>query len=140
MEYESPDGTRWTVEVTSPGASNAIVAFRHPNRATSRQDRYAWYLHSGDKARDVSARLDPKKVLEALTGEDLARLFRVSMPINTNRGPFRGLSGVDAEPEALDGMGGTHAPAQLRRHDHPQAMGVAALFQKRRDSGLGTRG
>lgn len=129
MEFVSPDGTRWTVEVRSPGASNAMVVFLHPASGTSRFNRYAWYLHSGEKARDVAARLDPKKVLESLSAEEVARLFRVSMPINTNRGPVHGIMDVDAEPAALDGMGGTHEPESLRRHDHPQRMGVAALFR-----------
>lgn len=129
MEYVSPDGVRWTVEVRSPGASNAMVVFHHPNSGTSRLNRYAWYLHSGEKARDVAARLDPAKVLDSLSRHELARLFRVSMPINTNRGPVHGIMDVDAEPAALDGMGGTHEPEVLRRHDHPQKMGVAALFK-----------
>lgn len=126
MEFRSPDGTRWTVEVRSPGASNAMVVFHHPHGGTSRLDRYAWYLHSGAKARDVSARLEPQKVLESLTTAELARLFRVSMPINTNRDLPPGVQ--DAEAAALEGMGGTHHPVDGGASYRPQRMGIAGLF------------
>ena len=80
--YEAPDGTRWGVEVTLPGSSNALVYFHHPDGRTARRDRYAWYIGHGPEARSVTARLSPEKVLAALTDEDIARLFRRSMPIS----------------------------------------------------------
>jgi hypothetical protein len=77
----APDGTPWGVQVQSPGASNAMVVFRHPNGRTARLDRYAWYIWHGAEAHDVRARLDPKTVLDAVSDGDLLRLFRRSMPV-----------------------------------------------------------
>lgn len=130
MEYRSPDGTVWTLEVRSPGASNAIVVFHHPRGGTSRLDRYAWYLHAGAEARDVSARLDPKRILESLTAEQKARLFRVSMPISTNITPAPGER--DAGLTALEGMGGTHRRPSPGVHPTTQRMGLAGLFSQGR--------
>ena len=42
--FTAPDSTTWGVEVQNPGASNAVVLFRHPNGQTGRLDRYAWYI------------------------------------------------------------------------------------------------
>lgn len=81
--FESADGVRWGVEVSNPGASNAIVLFRHPNDRASGLDRYNWYLSHGPEARSVTARLDTKAVLESLSDGDLARLFARSMPVTT---------------------------------------------------------
>jgi hypothetical protein len=81
--FEAPDGARWGVEVRSPGASNVMVVFHHPDGRSSRRNRYAWSLWSGAEARDVTARLDRAMVLGRLTDADLARLFRRSMPVNT---------------------------------------------------------
>ncbi len=81
--YVGPDGTAWGVEVQSPSSSNAIVVFHHPNGKTARLDRYAWYQEDGARANDVTARLDTRELLEQLREEDLARLFRRSMPIST---------------------------------------------------------
>lgn len=85
VTFTGPDGTSWSVEVTNPGASNAMVVFRHPNGRTARLDRYAWYITRGAEAQDVTARLDRKAVLQSLTEADLRRLFRRSMPISTVR-------------------------------------------------------
>jgi hypothetical protein len=82
-EFRSVDGTPWRVAVRSPGSSNAMVVFHHPAGGTSRRDRYAWHLTSGPEARNVTARLKPEEVLESLTDEDLALLYRRSMPIST---------------------------------------------------------
>jgi hypothetical protein len=59
-----------------------MVIFRHPNGSSARLDRYNWFISNGPEARSVTARLSPKKVLEALTDAELARLFRRSMPIS----------------------------------------------------------
>lgn len=80
--YRAPDGTFWGVDVDLPGASNAMVIFRHPNRVSSRLDRYAWFLSHGPEARSVTARLSKDKVLESLDDRDVARLFRRSFPIS----------------------------------------------------------
>ncbi len=81
-EYVAPDGVRWMVEVRTPGTSNATVVFHHPDDATSRRNRYAWHLMSGERALDVRARPSPGKVLESLGDAELAMLFRRSMPIH----------------------------------------------------------
>ena len=82
-DFRSPDGIPWRVEVTNPGSSNAIVLFRHPD-ATTHSDRYAWYLARGPEARNVTGRLDPASVLEALSDRELQRLFRSSFGIGGN--------------------------------------------------------
>ena len=66
-----------------PGSSNAMIVFHHPDDRSSRRNRYAWYLWSGAEARDVTARLGRKQVIDHLTDEDLTRLFRRSMPVST---------------------------------------------------------
>ena len=80
--YRSPDGVLWRVDVTLPGSSNAMVIFRHPNGASSRLDRYNWFLSNGPEARSVTSRLNPEKVLDSLSDQDIARFFRRSMPIS----------------------------------------------------------
>ena len=82
--FTAPDGTPWTVAVQSPGSSNAIVLFRHPDRSSTRRNRYAWYINRGVEAHDVTARLDKKAVLDGLKDSDIQRLFRRSMPVSTN--------------------------------------------------------
>ena len=74
--YDAPDGTRWRVEIRTPGASNAMVVFHYPDGRSSRRNRYAWHVWSGAEARDVTARLGRKQVLDDLSDDDLARLFR----------------------------------------------------------------
>ncbi len=81
-DFRSPDGIVWGVDVDLPGSSNAMVIFRHPNANSARLDRYNWFISNGPEARSVTARLSPKKVLEALSEIDVARLFRRSMPIS----------------------------------------------------------
>ena len=80
--YRSPDGIVWAVSVNLPGSSNAMVIFRHPNRQSSRLDRYNWFISQGPEARSVTTRLSPAKVLESLGDQDLAKLFRRSMSIS----------------------------------------------------------
>jgi hypothetical protein len=86
--FQSTDGIRWGVEVQSPGASNAMVVFHHPDGRTARLNRYAWAQVSRPEARDVTARLDPGAVLESLTDRDLTRLFRRSMRISAASHPL----------------------------------------------------
>jgi hypothetical protein len=88
MTYQSPDGVAWGVTVDLPGSSNAMVVFRHPDGASSRKDRYNWYISRGPEARSVTSRLSKDKVLAALDQATLAHLFRRSMPIS-RPDPFR---------------------------------------------------
>ena len=80
--FRSPDGILWVVDVDLPGSSNAMVIFRHPSGVSNRLDRYAWFISHGPEARSVTARLSPDRVIEALSEDELARLFRRSMPIS----------------------------------------------------------
>jgi hypothetical protein len=80
--YKSPDGTIWNVDVKSPGSSNAMVVFRHPDALSSRLDRYNWYISNGPESRSVTSRLSPEKVLEHLNASEIAALFRRSMPVS----------------------------------------------------------
>jgi hypothetical protein len=89
--YTAPDGTTWSVVVQAPGASNAMVLFRHPDGRTSRLDRYNWIINQGPEARSVTSRLSPDKVLEHLNATEIAALFKRSMPVSRpdplNKGP-----------------------------------------------------
>jgi hypothetical protein len=80
--YTSPDGIAWQVLVQSPGSSNAMVVFRHPDGLSSRLDRYNWYISHGPESRSVTSRLAPEKVLEHLNASEIAALFRRSMPVS----------------------------------------------------------
>ena len=80
--YRSTDGTVWRVKVSNVGASNAVVLFQHPDGGSTRKDRYNWYISRGPEAKSVTGRLDPKKVAESLTGEEVDLLFRRSMPVS----------------------------------------------------------
>jgi hypothetical protein len=80
--FTSPDGILWKVVVQNPGASNAMVLFRHPDGGSSRKDRYNWYISKGPEARSVTARLSPQKVLDSLDETALAQLFRRSMRVS----------------------------------------------------------
>lgn len=85
--FSAPDGTTWLVEASSPGASNAMIRFRHPDGGRSGMDRYNWFLWNGPEARSVTARLDSKNILEHVDDATLATLFRRSMPITTINPP-----------------------------------------------------
>lgn len=80
--YRSTDGTVWRVNVSNVGASNAVVLFQHPDGESTRKDRYNWYISKGPEAKSVTGRLDPKKVAQSLTGDDVDLLFRRSMPVS----------------------------------------------------------
>ncbi len=45
-------------------------------------DRYNWFISNGPEARSVTSRLQKSKVLEALSDDELARLYRRSMRIS----------------------------------------------------------
>lgn len=80
--WTSPDGINWVIDVDLPGSSNAMVIYRHPGTASGRLDRYAWFISHGPEARSVTSRLGKQKVLDALSDDDLLRLFRRSMKIS----------------------------------------------------------
>lgn len=86
VEFRSPDGTTWRVEVRSPGSSNAAVVFHHPS--DPRLNRYGWFLSHGTESRSVTARLDPETVLKALEPRQLQRLFRQSYAISPAETPY----------------------------------------------------
>jgi len=90
--HTSPDGTTWAVSVQSPGSSNAMVVFRHPDGRSSRLDRYNWVISHGPESRSVTSRLSPDAVLEQLDAGTITRLFQRSMPVSRQsafRGPER---------------------------------------------------
>lgn len=80
--FRSPDGTQWTVEVSMPGSSNAMVVFHHPDAASSSRNRYAWFVTRGPEARSVTARLSPETVMKQLNDAELSKLFRRSMKVS----------------------------------------------------------
>lgn len=86
--FRSPDGTDWTVEVSMPGSSNAMVVFHHPDGESSSRNRYAWYITRGPEARSVTSRLSPKAVMKLLNETELTKLFRRSMKVS--QGATRG--------------------------------------------------
>lgn len=75
----------WGVEVEMPSHSGALVIFHHPTGETSRLNRYAWVNARVPEANDPRARLGSDDVLQSLSDQDLATLFRRSMPIVTQR-------------------------------------------------------
>lgn len=79
--FTSPDGTAWKVEIILPGASNAMIVFRHPDGRTSQKDRYNWVLSQGPEARSVTGRLAPEKMMAALGDAELEALFKRSMAV-----------------------------------------------------------
>jgi hypothetical protein len=95
--HTSPDGTTWSVTVESPGSSNAIIMFRHPDGNSSRLDRYNWVITQGPEARSVTSRLTPQNVLDGLDAGTITRLFQRSMPVS-RRDPLGG-------PEPVPGVG-----------------------------------
>jgi len=81
--FRGPDGTNWGVEVQVPGASNAMIVFHHPDGRTARLDRYAWDIWNGPESRSVTSRVSVDKIMQTLTDEKLALLFRRSMPVSS---------------------------------------------------------
>lgn len=86
--FESPDGIRWGVTIQLPGASATQVVFHHPNGRTARLDRYGWLQLDGPEAKDVTARVPARPILDALSDDDLRRLFRRSMLISAADSPL----------------------------------------------------
>ena len=83
--YRSSDGTVWHVHVEVPSHSSALIRFAYPAGGTGRRDRYAWLNARGPHVNDARSRLQPAATLESLNERELARLFRRSMPVETER-------------------------------------------------------
>lgn len=86
--FQTPDGTRWGVDVELPSFSDALIVFHHPDRSTSRKDRYAWYHSHGPESKNPEATLSIAQVRSALTEETLIELFKRSMLIGSGRPAF----------------------------------------------------
>ena len=84
--FTSPDGIQWGVEARAPGASNVMVVFHYPDKTSAGRNRYAWLNWDGPEARNVTARLDSKKIVEGLDEDHLALLFRRSTSVNAAAG------------------------------------------------------
>ena len=84
--FTSPDGIHWGVEARAPGASNVMIVFHYPDKESAGRDRYAWLNWDGPEARNVTARLDSKKIVEGLDADHLALLFRRSMSVAASAG------------------------------------------------------
>ena len=82
-EYQSPDGIRWKVLVQLPSHSSAMLVYQHPDGQSSKLDRYAWI--NSARTTDPRERLAAKDVMERLTDDEVARLFRRSMMVSANR-------------------------------------------------------
>lgn len=82
-EFQSPDGIRWRVAVSLPSHSGAMLVYQHPDGKTSKLDRYAWI--NSAQTTDPRQRLSATDVMDRLTDDDLARLFRRSMMVSWNR-------------------------------------------------------
>ena len=63
-----------------PSHSSAMLVYQHP---TSKLDRYAWI--NSVQTTDPRERLSARDVMERLTDDDVARLFRRSMMVSWNR-------------------------------------------------------
>jgi len=82
-EYRSPDGLTWKVLVQLPSHSSAMLVYQHPDGQSSKLDRYAWI--NSARTTDPRERLLSKDVLDALSDDEIARLFRRSMMVSANR-------------------------------------------------------
>ncbi|MCC6930296.1 MAG: hypothetical protein IT359_15020 [Gemmatimonadaceae bacterium] len=80
--FRASDGTSWNVAVQLPSHSSAIVVFQNAN-GNSQLDRYAIHNAHDPQVNDPRGRLDGKSVLAGLGDRDIARLFRRSVPVNT---------------------------------------------------------
>ena len=88
--FTAPDGSRWAVEARSPSSSNVMVVFHHPDGGSSQKNRYAWFNWHGPESRSVTARIEPGAALDAMSDQDVGKLYRRSMPVSTVRSGYRG--------------------------------------------------
>jgi hypothetical protein len=59
-----------------------MIVFHHPGGKTARFDRYAWDIWTGPESRSVTSRVSAEKVMQSMTDEKLALLFRRSMLVS----------------------------------------------------------
>lgn len=86
IRFTDEIGTHWFAEVRLPGASNAMVVFH--DESGKRPTRYAWHIWRGPEARSVTSRVPAMRVLESLSHDEIARLFRKSAPVATPYAPL----------------------------------------------------
>ena len=65
---------------------------KKPPTLAARLERYAWDIWSGPESRSVTSRVTVDKVMDSLTDDKLAMLFRRSMPVSND------LTRVDRAP------------------------------------------
>ena len=82
-EYQSPDGLTWKVLVQLPSHSGAMLVYQHPDGQSSKLDRYAWI--NSQHTTDTRERLSAESLMQSLSDEEVARLFRRSMMVSWNR-------------------------------------------------------
>ena len=85
IPYRSPDDTLWGVEVVLPSHSGAMVIFHHPTGETARLNRYAWVNVRAAQAQDPREHLDQAAISASLGEREVARIFRRSSPISSDR-------------------------------------------------------
>ena len=85
--FESPDGTRWGVDVKVPSFSSAMITFKHPDGQSARRDRYAWYNSQMPEAMDAlrSGKLPRKLFLIAHANGMQFELNFNGVPFDTRR-------------------------------------------------------
>lgn len=83
--FRAPDGTLWGAQVRMPSHSGAMVIFHHPTGETARLNRYAWMNVRSAVAQDPREHLSALTLAASLGDEELAKLFRRSVPVSTDR-------------------------------------------------------
>lgn len=68
-----------------PSHSGAMVLFHHPTGETARLNRYAWMNVRSAVAQDPREHLNAATLAASLDDRELARLFRRSVPVSTDR-------------------------------------------------------
>lgn len=85
IPFRGPDGTWWGTEVCMPSHSSALVIFHHPTGETARLNRYVSVNVRDMKAQDPRQCLTKETVTKALSSREIARLFRRSVPVSSDR-------------------------------------------------------
>ncbi len=68
-----------------PSHSGAMVMFHHPTGETARLNRYAWMNVRSAVAQDPREHLSAATLAASLGDGELAKLFRRSVPVSTDR-------------------------------------------------------
>ena len=79
--FHAPDGATWNIDVKLPSHSGAMLVFQHAAGQGTALDRYAWVNAAAGATADPRERLVSTKILEGLSDEQVARLFRRSMEV-----------------------------------------------------------